>query len=54
MLSTVSQLIRKSYQLESNLEVDTLDSTFMDNKQSCCLRLRNHRSEENQWRSETS
>lgn len=51
MLSAVLQLIRKSYQLESNLEADTLYRTFIDNKQSFCLRLRNHGSEENRWRS---
>lgn len=54
MLNTVSQLIKKSYQPESNLDADTLYSTLIDNKQSYCLRLRNHTSEENRWRSEAS
>lgn len=52
MLSTVSKLIRNSYQLKSNLEVHTLYSIFTVNKQSYCLKFRNHRSEEHQWRSE--
>lgn len=54
MLSTVLQLVRKSYQFESNSEADTLYSMLTDNKQSYCLRLRKQRSEENQQRNETS